>query len=421
MRKLITATDIQGVIEAPASKSITQRAIIAAMLAKGETTLNHLTLCDDTEAALNIAKSVGCHIEQDQMSYHIKSAGAGRLTFPKDIFCGESGLLTRIMIPVSMLDRSPKRITGCGTLLVRPLDTLFSPLSKLGVTIHSGQRHLPLSIKGLLKGGEIHLDGSLSSQFLTGLLMALPLVSEDSIIHVENLKSKPYIDLTLDLLSTFGIDIQKESDSLFKIKGGQTYRPCTYTIEGDWSGASCLLVAGAIAGEITINGLNIHSKQADTAILTALDKAGIPVQIKPTPTYDSISVHQSPVKPFDFDATQSPDLFPALTVLAACAEGTSTIKGVHRLRHKESNRALTLIEEFQKIGIQISINNDTLTVTGGKISGPTTLQSHQDHRIAMALATVALRAKDNLQIEGEHSVTKSFPEFWNTLDQLAKK
>ncbi len=284
MKKLITNSEIKGVIEAPASKSIAQRAIIAALLARGKTSIKHLTPCDDTLAALNIAQQAGCHITHVGNDYEINSPGAGNLTLPDEISCGESGLLARVMIPIASLDGKDKRITGHGTLLARPVDTVLPPLSQLGVTIQSPHGHLPLTLKGPLKGGkEIQLDGSLSSQFLTGLLMALPLTLEDSSIRVNHLKSKPYIDLTIDLLSSFGIEISREDDTLFTIRGRQAYQPCTYTIEGDWSGASCLLVAGAIAGEITIKGLDIHTQQADVAILKALEMAGIPVSIQPAP------------------------------------------------------------------------------------------------------------------------------------------
>ena len=422
MKKLITNSEIKGVIEAPASKSIAQRAIIAALLARGKTSIKHLTPCDDTLAALNIARQGGCHITHVGNDHEINSPGAGNLTLPDEISCGESGLLARVMIPIASLDGKDKRITGHGTLLARPVDTVLPPLSQLGVTIQSPHGHLPLTLKGPLKGGkEIQLDGSLSSQFLTGLLMALPLAPEDSSIRVNHLKSKPYIDLTIDLLSSFGIEISREDDTLFTIRGRQAYQPCTYTIEGDWSGASCLLVAGAIAGEITIKGLDIHTRQADVAILKVLEMAGIPVSIQPDSPYHSISVHKSPIRNFNFDATECPDLFPALAALAARAEGTSTIKGVRRLLHKESDRATVLQEEFQKLGIQITTREDLMIVTGGTPSGNATLHSHQDHRVAMALATVALRAKSPLQLEDELSVNKSFPDFWDTLDQLKTK
>lgn len=243
------------------------------------------------------------------------------------------------------------------------------------------------------------IDGSISSQLLTGLLMALPVASNDSVIKVSNLKSRPYIDMTLQVLEKFGIKVEHTGHEIYRIKGGQEYRPAAFTVESDWSGGAFLLVAGAIGGEVNVEGLRPDSRQSDKAVLTALDKAGARVSI----TENKITVSRSDLKCFEFDATESPDLFPPLVALAACCKGITGIKGAKRLIHKESNRAEALVKEFGKMNIKVEINDDYMLVTGGKIKGAH-VESHNDHRIAMATAVAALRADGRVFIKDSHAI-----------------
>jgi 3-phosphoshikimate 1-carboxyvinyltransferase len=222
--------------------------------------------------------------------------------------------------------------------------------------------------------------------------------------------------MTIDTARIFGIEImQKEGDySEFFIEGGQKYTPADISIEGDWSGASTILVAGAIAGEVTVKNISTLSKQADTAIIRALERAGAGIIIE----HDSITVSKRPLKAFTFDATNSPDLFPALAALAAAAEGVSTIIGTSRLSHKESDRAETLRQEYEKLGIEIDISQeDVMTIRGGKIK-PATVFSHGDHRIAMSLAVSALRCDGEVVIEQAECVEKSYPTFFEDLESI---
>ena len=411
MKTTIHKGRIAGSITAPASKSYAQRAVAAALLAGGETTLTHLDLCNDTRAALDVARRLGASVSHEGTTYTIRG-GLNPVSTKLNI--GESGLATRLFTPIASLCHMPITINGEGSILRRPIEMMEEPLQALGVEVISNGGYLPISVKGPMRGGEIHVDGSLSSQFITGLLMALPLSPNDTVLHVENLKSRPYVDMTIDLAARFGVAIEHNNYEQFYIAGGQHYTPCTYNIEGDWSGASCLLVAGATAGSITIRNLNHLSLQADLAIIEALARAGAEI----ITTNSSVTVHGGPLHAFEFDATDCPDLFPALAALAASCEGTSVLTGTQRLTYKESNRAETIAEVFGRLGIGVDLSEEnTMRITGGPVSSAV-VDSHNDHRIAMAAAIAALSSDDSVVIEGADAADKSYPNFWNDLDTL---
>ena len=411
MKTTILKGRIAGSITAPASKSYAQRAVAAALLAGGETTLTHLDLCNDTRAALDVARRLGASVSHEGTTYTIRG-GLNPVSTKLNI--GESGLATRLFTPIASLCHMPITINGEGSILRRPIEMMEEPLQALGVEVSSNGGYLPISVKGPMRGGEIHVDGSLSSQFITGLLMALPLSPNDTVLHVENLKSRPYVDMTIDLAARFGVAIEHNNYEQFYIAGGQHYTPCTYNIEGDWSGASCLLVAGATAGSITIRNLNHISLQADLAIIEALARAGAEI----ITTNSSVTVHGGPLHAFEFDATDCPDLFPALAALAASCEGTSVLTGTQRLTYKESNRAETIAEVFGRLGIGVDLSEEnTMRITGGPVSSAV-VDSHNDHRIAMAAAVAALSSDDSVVIEGADAADKSYPNFWNDLDTL---
>ena len=411
MKTTILKGRIAGSITAPASKSYAQRAVAAALLAGGETTLTHLDLCNDTRAALDVARRLGASVSHEGTTYTIRG-GLNPVSTKLNI--GESGLATRLFTPIASLCHMPITINGEGSILRRPIEMMEEPLQALGVEVISNGGYLPISVKGPMRGGEIHVDGSLSSQFITGLLMALPLSPNDTVLHVENFKSRPYVDMTIDLAARFGVAIEHNNYEQFYIAGGQHYTPCTYNIEGDWSGASCLLVAGATAGSITIRNLNHISLQADLAIIEALARAGAEI----ITTNSSVTVHGGPLHAFEFDATDCPDLFPALAALAASCEGTSVLTGTQRLTYKESNRAETIAEVFGRLGIGVDLSEEnTMRITGGPVSSAV-VDSHNDHRIAMAAAVAALSSDDSVVIEGADAADKSYPNFWNDLDTL---
>ncbi|MDR0415383.1 MAG: 3-phosphoshikimate 1-carboxyvinyltransferase [Prevotellaceae bacterium] len=422
MTKSVKPSAANGRVVAPASKSVAQRAVVAALLADGASTLRNLSLCSDTQAALNVAQALGARVERTggdcliTSRFFANAGSAGRIS----LFCGESGLLTRMIAPVAALLPQEVEVSGHGSLASRPMDMVEAPLRDLGATVTSTGGRLPLSIRGALSGGVARIDGSLSSQLLTGLLMALPLAPQSSSIYVSNLKSKPYIDLTVELLKSFGVSVAHERYEVFRIGGRQRYTPCTCNVEGDWSGASCLLVAGAIAGSVAVENLNIRSPQADKEILTVLERAGAQVNVESSGGggQSVVTASQSGLRAFTFDATDCPDLFPAVVTLAACCSGVSAVKGVSRLAHKESNRALTLQKEFGCIGVDIRLRDDEMLIAGGGNITGGKVSSHNDHRIAMALATAALRASGEVTVAQADSVEKSYPAFWEEMERL---
>lgn len=410
MERYLEPSVIKGTVKAPASKSMTQRAIAAALLADGQSIIHNPSYCDDSLAAMSIAVGLGARVEPQVSELRIK----GSVTLKETkLNCGESGLAIRMFSPIAALYPTEITMVGANSLKKRPMFMIEEALNQLGVRCTSSGGFLPLSIEGPLSGGSCVIDGSVSSQLLTGLLMALPLVKNDSEIRVNNLKSKPYIDMTIQILKSFGITIENEDYNMFHIKGNQKYASKSYTIEGDWSGGAFLLVAGAINGNLVIEGLRRDSMQSDRSIITALNDAGAQMNISD----DKIEVKKSELKAFEFNATESPDLFPPLVALASYCKGTSSIKGVSRLIFKESNRAKTLSEEFGKMNVQVEIKDDIMSVTGSRPKGAR-VESHDDHRIAMAMAVASLGAAGRVSIRDSQCVAKSYPSFFDDLKQL---
>ncbi len=412
MIKYTSPGRIEGCIDAPASKSYAQRAIAVAALTQGESILRNIDHSEDTDAALSIAKELGAELKISGRECSI--TGCHSLS-GQVLDVNESGLSTRLFTPIASLFDKPVTITGHGSILKRPVRMMEAPLRKLGVKISSNNGFLPIEVQGPLRGGDVQVDGSVSSQFLTGLLVSLPLAAQDSVVRVPELKSKPYIDMTIDTLRAFGAEIENTDYREFRIKGNQRYKPACYNIEGDWSGASCILVAGAIAGSVTVSNLNPRSLQADKAILHALDYAGAHISME----WDQVTVSRGRLEGFSFDATDCPDLFPALTALAAHCQGESTLVGTSRLTHKESNRALALAQVFGTLGIEIDLSYDNvMLIKGGRIKGGAEVSSFGDHRIAMAAAVASLTADKRNKVTGAEAVNKSYSRFWDDLDKI---
>ncbi|MBQ5704869.1 MAG: 3-phosphoshikimate 1-carboxyvinyltransferase [Alistipes sp.] len=414
MDKSVSAGSIRGTIAPPSSKSYAQRAIALALLAEGRSILRNIEFCKDTRSALKCIEALGAKVEYiDDSTIAIEG---GLKPQSSTLNVGESGLATRLFTPIASLNPTPITIEGEGTLLYRPMTMMIEPLRQLGVQVRDGGGFLPIEVQGPMHGGDITVDGSVSSQFITGLLLALPLAQEDTTLHVTSPVSTPYIDMTIETARLFGVEIMhNEGDyTQFFIEGRQQYTPADIAIEGDWSGAATLLVAGAIAGEVTVKNISTLSKQADTAICHALERAGAGLIIE----QDSITVSKRKLRGFEFDATNAPDLFPALAALAAAAEGESVIIGTDRLRHKESDRAETICHEYEKLGIEVDISEkNIMRIRGGEIL-PATTFSHNDHRIAMSIAISALRCQGEVVIENAECVEKSYPTFFEDLESI---
>ncbi len=413
MDEQLKSERLSGTLQPPCSKSYAQRALAAALLTRGTSRLHNIEFCDDTCSAIRCIEALGAVVRRiGDSSLEIEGGLAPRTDL---LLVGESGLSARLFTPIAALCDTPITIQGEGTLLRRPLSMMFEPLKALGVELLDGGGYLPIRVTGPMRGSEVRVDGSISSQFITGLLLALASRREEMTLRVEHPVSIPYIDMTIDTIRRFGREIDHNDDyTEFYIPEGEGYQPVEFSIEGDWSSASAWLVGGALAGEVCVENLSTLSKQADTAICRALERAGASI----TCEQDRLTVAHRPLRAFHFDATHCPDLFPVLVALAASAEGVTELRGTSRLEFKESNRAEVLQEEYRRLGIEIDLSEyDVMRVRGGHIRGGR-CSAHGDHRIAMSLALAALRSEAPITIEGAECVAKSYPTFFDDFRQL---
>lgn len=417
MIRIYPKSHIEGIIEIPPSKSYAQRALAASLLAKGISTLINIGDSTDELAVLSILKISGAEIEKFGNITTINSEFI--VDKPLTINCGESGLATRLFTPIFANYKSEVSILGNGTLKNRKMTEFQSIFEQLKVSFHTNNDYLPFLVKGPIQIPDIiYVDGSISSQYITGLICILSSLEKQSsvIVQLKNPMSKPYISMTIDLLKKFGGSIEINDNQIVIDKSCKLF-PTKYFIESDWSSASYWIVAAAISGKIEIKGLNQYSLQADREILSVLDQFGARYRFD----NESFNVESNEYKPFEFDATDCPDLFPALVVLASKAIGTSKIHGVDRLFMKESNRALTLKSEFTKLGLEINIVDNSMIINGkGTLTGGI-ISSHYDHRIAMAGAIACLVTSDPIYIENHEVVTKSYPKFYEHLQSFGVK
>lgn len=470
----------------PASKSFAQRAIIAAALADGESRLEGYSPCGDNEAAIEVAKALGAEVRAETAGVRsdlsdsstdtatgttltIKGAGSS-VNMPDKLNVGESGLLTRLMIPIvaALGKGQPIEIDGIGTLPARPLKGASEIMAGFGTVLRSlnpaPEVHVPLTVQGPLLSGKTSVSGKGGSQLISGLLMALPLLPGDSTLHIHDPKSIPYMFITADVLRRFGIRIGSEMEGgedfletqdwslctgiTFKIKGGQKYSPAAFDIEGDWSAAANFLVAGALFGDVRLTGLDTTSLQADISIMDILMEAGASLsQIEDEPQDEEsanvkdsndneaadaqeanapqghrglITAQKAPLRAFDTDLNNCPDLFPIVAILAAFCHGRSNIQGFKRLASKESDRGAAILNMLTQMGVEASAAGDILSITGESVEsrllnghllkGGEYTSSH-DHRMAMALTVASWCADSPIQIDDTTCIAKSFPAF----------
>ncbi len=428
MEQTVIQGKVAGVIRAPASKSSTQRAIASALLCSredGPSILRNPGRSADCLAALTVARALGALVEDQGDALAILGAGPG---LPQDslegtrreLYCGESGLALRMFSPIATIFPGESILVGSGSLEHRPVAMLEAPLRELGAFIETRAGLPPVRVHGPLLGGAALVDGSESSQFLTGLLLALPRALNDTVLDVPTLASGGYVDLTIATMEAFGVRVAEKSlprgGRRFGVRSGQSYQATDFDVEGDWSGAAFLLVAGVIAGAaggLLVSGLQPDSRQPDRAVLEALCRCGALVSADG----QDVMVRPSTLAPFDFDATNCPDLFPPLAALAATIGGESLIRGARRLHAKESDRAATIAEAFKALGAEVSVEGDLMRIRGGALHGAT-IDAAGDHRIAMAAAVAALVADGKVVIPGAECVSKSWPGFFADLESL---
>lgn len=429
----------------PASKSFAQRAIVAAALADGVSRLDGYSACSDSESAVRVARSLGAEVRSldDGRVLEIKGIGAGPGSVDIDsLNVGESGLLTRLMIPLSaVISGSDVTIEGEKTLLGRPMKGADRMLAAFGVQLSSD--HIPLKVYGSLESGNASISGMNGSQLISGLLMALPLTAGKSTVTVTEPKSIPYMFITLDVMKRFGVVVANEmsggrdffesdgdwslcSGITFNIKGGQRYAPADFSLEGDWSAAANFLVAGAIFGRAELTGLDTCSLQADISVMDILMDAGASLSQSDGDT-GPITVQRAPLTAFSIDASNCPDLFPIVSVLAAFCQGRSRISGVDRLVHKESDRGAAILQMLSQMGVKAEVDGNDMLIEGhslaqrcltGNLLKGGRYTSHHDHRMVMALMVAGLGADGKIEIDDEECVAKSFPGFIDVFERM---
>lgn len=392
----ITPKFLSGKILVPPSKSISHRALIAAALADGESRIYNLLDCVDTTATIEALTALGAEIKQDGNCTIVK--GISKPSESADINCHESGSTLRFIMPVAAALGCRSSFDGRANLPNRPITPYFTEFQKHGVKFFTEK--MPYITEGKLTGGVYEIAGNISSQFITGFLFALSLLNEDSVIKITSpLESKPYIDLTIDAMKTFGVKVT-EGENEYRIKGGQKYKPCDYTVEADMSQAGFFCVAKTIGADLEIMGLNPDSLQGDREILRITEE------------------FSKTGKAFDINASQIPDLVPILTVLACFADGTSYIRGCERLKIKECDRLAVTSEELNKLGGKVHVENDMLVIEGVKELNGGECDCHTDHRIPMSLAVASQRCKNPVILNGAECVSKSYPTFFEDFRKL---
>ena len=443
-------------LDMPASKSFAQRAIVAAALADGTSHLGGYSPCGDNESALAAARRLGAKVVVKGSDLEITGISAFEKCLSiNEISVGESGFLTRMLIPVlSAIADGPVRVTGEKTLLNRPLSGAHDIMASFGVRLipevlpadsRKGDCFVPLTVKGPLVPGRADVSGKGGSQLISGLLAALPLAGNRSTVYVHDPRSIPYMFITVDVLRKFGIEIGSEMEGdedflqtqdwslctgvTFKMRGSQHYRAADFRIEGDWSGAANFLVAGAIFGDVEVEGLDSQSLQADISIMDILMDAGASMsQLEgDAATTGPVHVTRAPLCAFETDLNNCPDLFPIVAVLAAFCPGTSRIRGVERLRHKETDRAAAIVDMLTQMGVPVRVDEDEMTVEGmgfpqriltGNLLKGGQYTSHGDHRMVMALKVASLGADGPVEIDDPACVAKSFPGFLEMFEKL---
>lgn len=419
MKVKIAPSKINGTVTAPPSKSVTHRAIICAALSSGKSIVKNILLSDDTKYTIEGLKSLGVKIKENKNTLEILGSG-GNLTAPaREVFVGNSGSSLRMLTAISALTKGETVINGDKRLCQRPILDLLKALKTLGIKTECLKKNNCAPVKiygGKIKGGKIKIAGHISSQYISSLLLISPFAKKPLIIEVEeDLKSKPYVSLTIEVMKKFGVKVENNKFKTLKVKSNQKYTAQNYSIEGDYSSASYFFAAAAVTnGSVCVKNLNPNSSQGDKYFLDVLKKMGCKVSaskseacVSGTNTLDSLEI----------DMNDYPDIVQTTAVVASFAKGESAIKNINHLRFKESDRIETTLKELKKMNIKCSYDLEGLKIKGGKLNGAT-INTHNDHRIAMSFAIAGLNAYGQTIIENAQVVNKSYPNFFNDLKKI---
>ena len=397
----ISPSKLRGTLSIPASKSCAHRAIICAALAKGESRLTGITMSKDIEATIAAMSALGASFEINGDTVIVRGTEGGIAS--ADIDCNESGSTLRFVIPIAAAMGVKTIFRGRGRLPQRPIDIYTRELCSRGITFLS--ENMPYEMSGKLNGGVFRVEGNVSSQFITGLLFALPLLENDSeILLTSHLESRPYVDITLDILKRFGISVE-ETENGFRIKGGQTYTPCSERVEGDYSQAAFFYVANALGSQVDIQNLLPGSVQGDRRIVDIIGRA----------------VENGRITGYSEDCSDVPDLVPILSVLGAYGCKPSLIYNAERLRIKESDRLAACADMLNSLGGNVTVTVDGLDIQPVEGLHGGIIDSFGDHRIVMAAAVAALCCDGDVIIRGAEAAEKSYPDFFRDYRMLGGK
>ena len=415
-REIKPQDKVQATLTLPGSKSYTHRALVAAALAAGESVLTNALAAEDTELTAQALAQLGAGIDWQGTTIRVMGRGGRWRPTPLPIYLGNSGTSMRFLTALAALGEGEYLLTGTERLCQRPLGELLDALRQVGVRAESekGDGCPPVRVTSGLTGGKAQLSGAISSQYLSALLFIGPLAPKGLEIDITGeLVSRPYVDLTLEVLGEFGITYYREGYRFFQLPGGQCYLPQTYEIEADASSAAYFWAAAALTGgRVTITNLCLESSQGDAAFPEVLGRMGCAIESTPA----GLTVTGGPLKGVEVDMATMPDLVPTLAVLAAFAQGDTVITGVAHLRHKESDRLHAVAAELAKMGLEARETADGLVIRGGVPKGAV-IHTYNDHRIAMSFAVAGLKAP-GMVITDPDCVAKSFPDFWEFFHRL---
>ena len=410
----ITPTKLKGKIVLPPSKSLAHRAIICASLAKGISRIDNIEYSDDIKATISCMKALGTQIEEH--GNYVVIDGTTTFTNSKcEMDCNESGSTLRFMVPIALVEPNNVHFIGQGRLGQRPLNTYYEIFERQNIEYMYKNGVLDLYAIGRLQADEFVIPGNISSQFISGLMFALPLLENDSTIKVDGLlESKGYIDLTLDMLKDFGIEIENHDYQSFTIKGNQAYQPCNKRVEADFSQAAFYLVASALGSDLIIQDLNLDSSQGDKMVLEYLLQMGCELE----ELDDGIRLTAKNLKAIEVDASQCPDVIPVLSVALGMAKGTSRVVNAKRLRIKECDRIEATVDLLSTLGGKITSDESTMTITGVDHYTGGSCHTYDDHRLAMSIGIIATVAQGPVHLDNKECVGKSYPKFWDDYTML---
>lgn len=404
-----------GTVNVPPSKSDVHRAIICAAMANGVSRISPVALSNDIKATIGCIKALGADavLENNVLTVDGTNMYKNKTAL---LDCGESGSTLRFFIPIAAVGNINATFVGKGKLPQRPIGIFTEALPKAGTTCET-EGGLPLEINGQLKSGIFEIPGNVSSQFITGLLLALPILEGDSeIVLTSPLESVGYIAMTIRTMKQFGVNIDTTENG-WHIKGGQTYKSCNYTTDGDWSQAAFFMVLGAVSGKVTVKGVAKDSTQGDKKCAEILAEFGAKV----TQRDNEVTVEKGDLKAITIDASQIPDLVPVLSVCAAFAEGTTKIINAERLRIKECDRLKATAELLNNLGGKVKELSDGLEITGVSSLKGGNVNGYNDHRIVMSAAVCAARSDEDITATFAMSINKSYPDFYIDYNSIGGK